>query len=96
MLPDDFTFIGGVEGITVLSQILDQVLSKIASGKVETENGVGESETFVDGDGVGDTITRVQADTGGTTRGVEGQDSLNSDVERRSVKGFEHDLGHLK
>ena len=33
-VPDDFTFSGGVEGITALSQILDQVLSKIASGKV--------------------------------------------------------------
>jgi hypothetical protein len=32
---------------------------------------MGESETFVDGNGVGDTITRVQDDTGGTTRSVE-------------------------
>ena len=56
---------------------------------------MGESETFVDGDSVGDTITRVQDDTGSTTRGVEGQDSLNSDVERGSIEGFEHDLGHL-
>ena len=56
---------------------------------------MGEGETFVDGDGVRDTITRVQDDTSGTTRGIEGQDSLDSDVESGSVKGLEHDLGHL-
>ena len=94
-VPNDFTFSGGVEGVAALSQILDQVLGKVSSGKIETEDGVGESETFVDGDSVGDTVTRVQDDTGGTTRGIEGQDGLNSDVESGSVEGLEHDLGHL-
>jgi len=61
-----------VEGITTLSQVLDQVLGKITTGKIETEDGVGEGETFVDGDSVGDTVTRVQDDTSGTTGGVEG------------------------
>ena len=94
-VPNDLTFSGGVEGITTLSQVLDQVVGKITSGKIETEDGVGEGETFVDGDGVGDTITRIQDDTSGTTGGVEGQDGLDSDVESGGIEGLEHDLGHL-
>ena len=92
---DNFTFSGGVERITTLSQVLDQVVGKITTSKIETEDGMGEGETFVDGDCVGDTVTRIQDDTGGTTRSVEGQDGLNCDVESRGVKSLEHDLGHL-
>ncbi|KAH9494229.1 hypothetical protein DERF_014932 [Dermatophagoides farinae] len=51
--------------------------------------------TFVDWDCVGDTITRIQDDTGGTTRSVQGQDSLDGDVNGWAVEGLEHDLGHL-
>ena len=94
-VPNNFTLSGCVEGVAAFSQILDQVFGKVASGEIETEDGVRESETFVDGDGVGDTVTRVQDDTGGTTRGIEGQDGLNSDVESGSVEGLEHNLGHL-
>ena len=94
-ISDNFTLGGSVEGVTALPQILDQVLGEITSGKIETEDGMRESETLVDGDSVGDTITRVQDDTGRATGGIEGQDGLNSDVESGCVKGFEHDLGHL-
>jgi len=51
--------------------------------------------TFVDWDSVGDTIAGIEDDTGGTTGGVEGQDSLDGDVHGGCVEGFEHDLGHL-
>ena len=44
---------------------------------------------------MGDTIAGVEDDTGGTTGGVEGQDSLDGDVHGGCVEGFEHDLGHL-
>ena len=94
-VPNDFTLGGGVEGITTLSQVLDQVLGKIATSKIETKDSVGESETFVNGDGVRDAITRIQDDTGGTTGGVEGQDGLNSDIESGSIECLEHNLGHL-
>merc|ERR1719384_1717445 len=56
---------------------------------------MGESITFIDGDGVGNTITRVHDDTGGTTRGIEGEDSLDSNIHGRHVEGLEHDLSHL-
>ena len=42
-----------------------------------------------------DTISRIQDDTGGSTRGVQGQDSLDGDIHGGSVEGFKHDLGHL-
>ena len=94
-VPDNFTFCGRMEGITALPQILDQVLGKVTPGKIETENRMGKSETFVDGNSVGDTVTRVQDDTSGATRGVEGQHGLNSNVESGSVEGLEHDLRHF-
>merc|ERR1719245_1586386 len=56
---------------------------------------MGESITFIDGDGVRNTITRVHDDTGGTTRGIEGEDSLDSDIHGGHVEGLKHDLSHL-
>ena len=38
------------------------------------------------------TITRVEDNTGGTTRGVEGEHGLDGDVHGRGVEGLEHDL----
>merc|ERR1712241_552455 len=46
---------------------------------------MGKSITLIDGDSVGDTITRVHDNTSGTTRGIQGG----------HVEGLEHDLGHL-
>merc|ERR1712045_368329 len=56
---------------------------------------MGESITLIDGDSVGDTITRVHDNTGGTARGIEGQDSLDGNIHGGHVEGLEHDLGHL-
>jgi len=56
---------------------------------------VGKGITFVDWDSVGDTISGIENDTGGSARGVEREDRLDGDVHGGGVKGFEHDLGHL-
>merc|ERR1719365_530981 len=56
---------------------------------------MGESITLVDGDTVGDTVTRVHDNTGGTSGGIEGEDSLDSNIHGGHVEGLEHDLGHL-
>ena len=56
---------------------------------------MGKSVTFIDGDGVGDTISGIEDDTGGTTRGVQRQDSLDGNVHCWGVEGLKHDLGHL-
>merc|ERR1719153_2239442 len=44
---------------------------------------------------MGDTITRVHDNTSGTTRGIEGEDSLDGNIHGGHIEGFEHDLGHL-
>merc|ERR1719323_2974307 len=56
---------------------------------------MGESITFIDGDSVGNTITRVHDNTGGTAGSIEGQDSLDGNIHGRHVEGLKHDLGHL-
>merc|ERR1719374_558511 len=67
---NDLALSGGHERVTALGENLHEVVGQVASGQVETQDGVGEGVTLVDGDGVGDTITGVKNDTGGTTRGV--------------------------
>merc|ERR550539_2192072 len=56
---------------------------------------MGKSVTLVDGDGVGDAVTGVHDDTGGTAGGIQGEHSLDGDVHGGRVEGLEHDLGHL-
>jgi len=92
---DDLALGGGGEGVTTLGEDLHEVVSQIATGEVETEDGVWESVSLVDGDGVGDTITRVEDDSGGAARGVQGEHSLDGNVEGGGVEGLEHDLDHL-
>merc|ERR1711990_286160 len=56
---------------------------------------MGEGIAFIDWDTVGDTISRVHDNTGGTARGIEGEDSLDGHVHGGHVEGLKHDLGHL-
>ena len=41
---------------------------------------------------MGDTISGVEDDSGGTAGGVEGEDGLDGDVHGGGVEGLEHDL----
>merc|ERR1711931_392956 len=79
----------------MLSQDLHQVVGEPTSSKIKTNNSMGESITFIDWDTMRDTISRVHDNTGGTARGIEGEDSLDGHVHGGHVKGLEHDLGHL-
>lgn len=92
---DDFTLGGGGEGVAPLGEDLGEVVGEITAGHIDTVDGLGQGETFVDGDDVSDTVTGVEDDTGGTTGGVEGENGLDGDVEGGSVEGLEDDLGHL-
>jgi len=92
---DDFSLGGGDEGVTSLSEDLHEVVSKISAGKIESHDSVGKGVTFVDGDVVGNTISSVKDDTGGSAGSVEGEDGLDADVHGGDVEGLEHDLGHL-
>merc|ERR1719427_973304 len=44
---------------------------------------------------MGDTITRVHDNTSGTTRGIEGEGSLDGNIHGGHVEGLKHDLGHF-
>merc|ERR1712242_378605 len=92
---DNLALGGGGEGVATLGEDLHQVVSEVTASQVETEDGVGESVTLVDGDSVGDTATRVEHDTGGTAGGVQGEYGLDGDVHGGGVEGLEHDLSHL-
>merc|ERR1739847_98147 len=92
---DNLPLSSGGEGITTLSQDLHEVVGELTASQVQTEDGMGESITLIDGDGVGDTITRVHDNTSGTARGIEGQDSLDGNIHGGHVEGLKHNLGHL-
>merc|ERR1740129_792484 len=92
---DNLALSGGGEGVAPLGEDLHQVVGELTASQVKTDNGVGESVTLIDGDTVGDTVTGVHDDTGGTAGGVKGEDSLDGDVHCGHVEGLEHDLGHL-
>merc|ERR1712033_122636 len=92
---DNLALSSGGEGVATLGEDLHQVVGELTSSKVKTDNGVGKGITFIDGDTVGDTISRVHDNTSGTTRGVEGEDGLDGDIHSGHVEGLEHDLGHL-
>merc|ERR1711868_25788 len=92
---DNLPLGGGGEGVAPLGKDLHQVVGELTASQVKTDNGMGESITLIDGDTVGDTVTGVHDDTGGTARGVQGEDSLNGHVHSGHVEGLEHDLSHL-
>merc|ERR1719266_2501794 len=92
---DNFALSSGGERVTTLSEDFHEVVGELTASQVQTKDGVGKSITFIDGDIVGDTVTRVHDHTGGTTRSVEGEDSLDSNIHGGHVEGLEHDLSHL-
>merc|ERR1719391_1939654 len=92
---DNLTLGSGGETVSSLGKDLHEVVGELTSSKVKTDDGVWESITLVDGDSVGDTVTGVHDDTGGTSGGVEGEDSLDGNIHSGHVEGLEHDLGHL-
>jgi hypothetical protein len=94
-VPDDFPLGGGGEGITTLGQDLHEVIGEIPSGQVKTEDRVGKGVSLVNGNSVGNTITRIEDDTSGTTGSVQGKHGLDGDVHGGGVESFEHNLGHL-
>merc|ERR1719481_2105986 len=92
---DNLTLSGGGKRVASFGEDLHQVVGKLTSSKVKTDDGVWESITFVDRDTVGDTVTGVHDNTSGTSGGVEREDSLDGNIHGGHVEGLEHDLGHL-
>merc|ERR1711862_377275 len=94
-ISDNFTFSSGGERVASLSEDFHKVIGQVTASQVQPEDGMGQGITFIDGDSVGNTITTVQDNTGGPTRGIEGEDSLDGHIHGGCVEGLEHDLGHL-
>merc|ERR1712121_632481 len=94
-ITDNLTLSSGGERVATLSEDLHQVVGELTAGKIKTDNSVGEGITFIDGDTVGDTISRVHDNTSGTARGIKGEDSLDGNIHGGHVEGLKHDLGHL-
>merc|ERR1719217_1262780 len=92
---DNLTLSSGSERVATLSEDLHQVVGEFTSSKVKTDDGMGKGITFIDGDTMGDTITRVHDDTSGTSRSIQGEDSLDGNIHCGHVEGLKHDLGHL-
>merc|ERR1719348_2286647 len=92
---DNLTLSSSGERVATLSEDLHQVVGELTSSKVKTNYGMGEGITFIDGDTVGDTVTRVHDNTSGTSRGIKGENSLDSNIHSGHVEGLKHDLGHL-
>merc|ERR1719245_611780 len=92
---DNLTLSSGGERVTSISEDLHEVVGELTSSKIKTDNSMGKGITFIDGDTVGDTISRVHDNTSGTARGIEGEDSLDGNIHGGHVEGLEHDLGHL-
>jgi len=91
---DDFELSSGGEGVARLEEELLGVLGDDAASDLHLLDGVGDGETFEDGHGMGNTITRVDDETGGSTVGVQGHDGLDGDVKVADLEGLEHLLGH--
>merc|ERR1719367_1284614 len=91
----NFTLSSSGERVTTLSEDLHEVVGEFTASQVQTENSMRKSITLIDGNSVGDTITRVHDNTSGTTRGIQGENSLDGNIHSGHVEGLEHDLGHL-
>merc|ERR1711920_301035 len=55
-VPDNLPLGSGGEGVAPLGEDLHQVVGQLTASQVKPEDGMGESVTLVDGDGVGDTV----------------------------------------
>jgi len=67
------------------------VRGKISTSEVVSHNSMWKRITFIDWDGVGNSITRINNHTSGSTGGVEGKDSLDRDIELWDTESLEED-----
>ncbi len=92
---DNLPLGSGGEAVAPLGEDLHKVVGEVTASQVQPEDGVGEGITLIDGNGVGDTIARVEHNAGGPARSIEGEDSLDGHVHGGGVEGLKHDLSHL-
>ena len=71
---------GGGEAVASLSKDLHQVVGQISAGQIQTEDGVRQSVTLVDGHSVADTVTGVHHNTCKTKTRLQKREKHFSDV----------------
>ena len=90
---------GGLSGGGLVDVLgVEEVNHMLGDGSTGNEvllDGMWDGETLEDWDGVGNSITGVDDHTGGSTVGVEGEDSLDGNVKSLNLESLEHELGHL-
>ena len=69
------------------------MLCNISSGDIYSPYTARHRETFVNGDGVRDSVASIEHYACCAARGVEGEDGLDGGVEGGDVEGFEENLG---
>ena len=89
---DNLTLGSGGEGVASLSQDLHKVVSEISASQIKTQDSMGQSIAFIDGDSVAYTITTIHDNTSGTTRGVQRQYSLDGNIHGWGVESLKHNL----
>ena len=94
-ITNDLDFGVGSEGIATLVQDFLEISCYVPTGKLDLLDGMWNCVTLKDWDGMGDTITRVEDNTGRSTVGVESEDGLDTHVEAWYIEDLEHDLSHL-
>ena len=82
-------------GDSVSGKEVDHVVGDGSSCYVVLSNCVGDRESFEDGDGMGDTVSRIADESGSSSVGVKGEDGLDSNVKSLDLEGLEHEGGHL-
>ena len=80
---------------TVGGKKSDEVVGNGSTGNEVLVNSMRDGETFIDWDGMGNTISRINDATGGSTVGIKGKDGLDGNVHTGNLESLEHELGHL-
>merc|ERR1712106_1194963 len=92
---DNLSLSSGGEGVATLGKNLHEVVGKLTSSKIKTDNSMWKSITFIYWDTVGNAIPRVHDNTSGTARSIKREDSLDGNIHSGHVEGLKHGLGHL-
>jgi hypothetical protein len=80
-----------LESLTGFHQDFGKMRSKISTSEVVSHNSMWKRITFIDWDSVGNSITRINDHTSGSSGGVEGKNSLDRDIELWDTESLEED-----
>lgn len=82
-------------GDVVSGEEFDHVVGDASTSNEVFLDGMTNGESLIHGHCMGDTISRIANNTGGSTVGVERQHGLDGNVKSLHIVGLEHDLSHL-